>query len=96
MKIPHLTKTTSVGLAFLVAGFSLLGVSLYLYDVDFQFNQKIPKTPLLTNSAYMCCIPPQSPYSGVQPCVTIIGSILIGTGTFLLSYKQIQNRIKSK
>lgn len=95
-RIPHLTKTTSAGLAFLVAGFSLLGASLYLYDADFQFDQKMPKMPLLTNSAYMCCIQPQPPYSNVQPHVTIIGSILIGIGAFLISYKQIQNRMRVK
>ncbi len=94
MKTLQLSKMTGMGLICLISGIILLGVSFYLYEIDFQLEEKIRQTPTPTNPAYMCCIPPLPPYGNIQPYLTMIGVILIGVGTSLLSYKQIKNRMK--
>ncbi|MDE1764293.1 MAG: hypothetical protein KGH88_08625 [Thaumarchaeota archaeon] len=51
MKTARLTKIEGIGLALVVSGSVLLGLSYYLYQIDFQFDEKILETP--TNPDYM-------------------------------------------
>jgi hypothetical protein len=92
LKTLHITKMTSIGLAFLISGLFLLGVSFYLYEIDLQFNRKIHETPI--NPAYMGGPIHLSPYYYLQPTLNEIGIILIGIVIFLLFYTGIKNRIK--
>ncbi|MGI0065837.1 MAG: hypothetical protein ACREA5_07005 [Nitrosotalea sp.] len=93
MKAVHLTKLTLAGLSCLIIGIIISVTSLYLYEIDLQFDKK--EREITTMPGYMGPIR-VSPYANVQPCLTTIGIILISMGAFLLSYKQVKNGISKK